>query len=419
MKLPLIFCSCILLGSLCFGQANYDEAKVPDYTLPSLMISQEGKKISNIDDWQNIRRPELLSLFEQNVYGKIPDFKYEMDFKVGKIDKKALSGKAYAKEVVVSFYNERDTVDMTIMIFLPAKSKKAVPLFLGYNFYGNQSIHPYPEITISESYVNNSTKLGVTGNKVDESSRGMRSSRWAVERILERGYGLAVIHYADVDPDFDDGFKNGIHRLVDEESAKNWPSISAWAWGLSRALDYIETDSKIDEKRIAVFGHSRLGKTSLWAGALDQRFALVISNDSGCGGAALSKRQFGETVQVINTAFPHWFNSKFKEYNSNEANLPIDQHMLIALMAPRPVYVASAVDDRWADPRGEFLSIYHASKAFKLYGGDVMTSDEMPEIDSPVIRGKQAYHIRTGGHDVTSFDWEKYMDFADIHLKKL
>ncbi len=398
---------------------NYDEAKVPKFELPPLLKTVEGGPVTNADEWMNVRRPEILRMFEEHVFGSLPPVVPKLRTRVRSSVSDAIHGKALRREVTVFFSDDDNGPQMDLLIYTPVASEVPVPAILGLNFNGNHSIETDPRLHITESWVRNSKEQGIENNRANEASRGSEASRWSVEKIIDRGYGLITIYYGDIDPDFDDGFKNGIHQLFpgsDLRTGSSGGSISAWAWGLSRALDVLETDPKIDAGRVAVFGHSRLGKTSLWAGAMDQRFAMVISNNSGCGGAALSRRKFGETVARINTSFPHWFCLNHRLYNGLEENLPVDNHMLIALAAPRPVYVASAEEDRWADPRGEFLSAYYAGEVYRLFGKQGLPSDTMPEVNHPVM-SSVGYHIRTGAHDVTDYDWDQYLNFADLHLR--
>lgn len=402
---------------------NYDEDKVPKYTLPNPLITEKGEKVTTADGWFKKRRPEVMHLFQSEMYGKSPGKPKDMHFEITSVDKNALGGKAVRKEVTVYFSKDKSGPKMHILIYLPADAKKPVPIFVGMNFGGNHAVSKDTGITLGTVWVQEKGKKGLVAQKATEESRGKEASRWQVEAILARGYGVATIYYGDVDPDFDDGFQNGVHPLSFKDGQKapasdEWGSISAWAWGLSRALDYFETDPDIDATRVIVMGHSRLGKTALWAGAQDTRFAIVISNNSGEGGAALSMREFGENVWRINTSFPHWFCKNFHKYNNKTSDLKFDQHMLMALIAPRPVYVASAVEDQWADPKGEFLSLVHAEPVYKLLGTDGFGGvKEMPKLNQPIMH-TEGYHIRDGKHDVTLYDWERYMDFADKHLKK-
>lgn len=407
-------------------EPNYDESKIPAYTLPDPLVTESGSPITSADQWNSVRRPEILDLFAKHVYGIAP---LACEIRSETVSSKMVfDGLATRTEVDVYFGKSEDAKSMRLLIYVPLKQSKPVPAFIGLNFGGNQTVDPDPTIELNRGWVREKRDGTTDGHKATEKSRGTAASRWAIKKILDRGYGLVTIYYGDIDPDFDDGFKNGIHAALGNQvdgvaRESSWGSIAAWTYGLSRALDYLGSnpDLGINAGKVAVIGHSRLGKTSLWAGASDPRFAMVISNNSGCGGAALSRRAIGETVERINTSFPHWFCDQFTKYNQNEDACPVDQHELIALIAPRPVYVASATEDQWADPKGEFLAAAAADPVYRLLGTSGMGGEsppaKMPAAEHPINTGSIGYHLRTGKHNVTDYDWQQYLDFADQHIK--
>jgi hypothetical protein len=399
--------------------ANYDEAKVPAYTLPDPLRFADGTPVADAAEWRERRRPELLRLFEEHVYGRSPGPPTRVRFVVVESDPHALGNLATRRQVRVLLDGTEGGPSFEILLFVPNGAPRPVPAFLGLNFDGNHAIHPDPGIRLSAAWMGKGP--GVVENHATEAARGTDAASWPVERILDRGYALATLYYGDIEPDHADGWKGAVRARIGPGATgsfapDDWGAIGAWAWGLSRALDYLLTDADVDGRRVAVIGHSRLGKTALWAGAEDERFALVISNDSGEGGAALARRKFGETTESITRVFPHWFCSRYREYAGREDALPVDQHELLALVAPRPLYVASATEDPWADPRGEFLAAKAAEPAYRLLGRDGLGVDEMPVPDRPV-GDSIGYHLRRGPHALTAYDWEQYLDFADRHLR--
>lgn len=403
-------------------QPNYDEVKVPEYRLPDPLVLPNGKSIEDAKTWEKKGRPAVLQLFTEHVYGRAPGRPAGMKFHTWSYDRQALGGKATRKEVILYLTGKTNGPSIELLIYQPNQALKPVPVFLGMNYFGNQSVHPDPGIKITERWLRQDKAGLVVNNRATEKTRGLQASRWAIEQALERGFAVATFYYGDIEPDHEEGWKTGVRGALGKHGPNtvfgpsDWGALAAWAWGLSRALDYLEKDRDLDARRVVVFGHSRHGKAALWAGAVDTRFAMVISNDSGCGGAALSRRRFGETVERINTAFPHWFCGLFKQYNGREDALPVDQHELIALIAPRPVYVASADQDLWADPKGEFLAAKHAEPVYRLYGLAGLGVEEMPPVNTPV-GGHIGYHLREGTHDITAYDWEQYLRFAARHFR--
>lgn len=367
---------------------NYYESEVPVYTLPDPLTALNGEKVKSKEIWTKSRRGEILELFRQNVYGRIPEANYTKSFSVVNIDSNAMDGAATLKQIDIIIGSGGDSLVIHLSIFVPNEIKKPVPVFLLINNRDPENIDP---------------------------TRQTKSEFWPAEDVISRGYAIAAFNNADVDPDNYDQFKDGIHGLLDhgERDSESWGTIAAWAWGASRCMDYFETDKEIDRERVAVVGHSRGGKTALWAGAEDERFSMVISNESGCGGAALARRRYGETVARINSAFPHWFCSNYEKYADNEDNMPVDMHMLLALIAPRSLYVACADDDLWGDPKGSYMALYHSMPVFRLLKTGSDMPESMPPLNTQIISGKTGFHIRDGGHNMLLKDWNWFMDFAD------
>ena len=411
------------------AQDNYDESKVGEYSLPDPLTLLNGKKVESAEQWRTQRRPEIVKLFEEQVFGKVPESAPQIKVVSAEAEMGVIGGLADRKQIGIQFVrNGMAGPTMHLLLYLPAKRSGPVPVFLGLNFLGNHTVHADPGIERGTVWSLEPRSPDGPPNQRrryisqvgKEEARGQRTGRWQVEKIVNAGFGLATIYYGDIEPDSVQGFPYSIRAMAlkpgqSEPAADEWGAIAAWAYGLSKAMDYLETDPDVDAKHVAVMGHSRLGKTSLWAGASDERFALLIANDSGEGGAAIARRNFGERTEGLNRNFPHWYCGNFKQYSNQEARLPIDSHMLIALSAPRPVFVASAVEDRHADPRGEFLGAVGAGPVYELLGKKGLGTDGMPAIHEPIMHDI-GYHVRAGVHDVTAYDWDQYIAFAKQHF---
>jgi hypothetical protein len=399
--------------------ANYDEARVPAYTLPALLVAKDGSTVRSAADWAK-RRAEISALLEEQMFGKAPAKPAGMTVTVDAVDRAALGGSAVRKLVTIRVAGKT----LALLLYLPARSPRPVPVFVSLGFDPNQAVNADPAIPLAGPWAQDPATKAIARRPPDATPRGSSASRWGVETLVGRGFGLATMYYGDIEPDIVGAAGVGVRAAYPGGRASSlskgqapaagaWGSIAAWAWGLSRIADYLGQDRDVDARRLALVGHSRLGKTALWAGALDPRFAIVISNDSGEGGAAISRRKFGETVADLNSRFPHWFCGNYKQYNGREETMPFDSHMLLSLVAPRPLYVASAADDQWADPKGEFLGAVAASEVYRLLGRKGLdAAAAMPAIDHPVGDGDVRYHVRTGKHDITAYDWRQYLDFA-------
>jgi hypothetical protein len=395
------------------------QTAVYPYNLPDPLINEAGQPIVTASQWRTQRRPEIIQLFANQIYGKTPTAGIDVSYTDILVDESALGGEATRKQLRIVLQNGQRTVRMDLLVYVPNAAKQPVPMFFGMNFNGNHTIDANSAIRLPEGPVDYTSD-----RKASPVHRGNWASRWPVAAVIARGYGMATLHYADAYPDFVEGYGNGVHALFDANGAAGlgadeWGAIGAWAWGMSRVLDYFATDPRVDANKVALVGFSRLGKAALWAAAQDQRFALVISNNSGLLGASLARREGiaaeKEPLARLIDRYGYWFSANLAQYANNPGLLPVDQHQLIALMAPRPVYIASAQEDAWADPQGEYEAGFYAGEVYRLLGQQGLATRQMPALSTPLL-SRVGYHIRPGEHDMTLYDWQQFLDFADIHL---
>jgi hypothetical protein len=407
---------CLIASSLA-ADPDYDEAAVAPFTLPEVLAGPDGKPVTTAEAWQASARPHQFGLLEQFVYGRrLPAVPVSVVGKVERADVELAEGlKAVRLQARLRLGEGEAAPTTDVLVYLPRGGRSAV--FLNLNFQGNQAETTDPAVDLCRAWLRDDEPAGIVGNRATAASRAAQSRRWPVGEMVRRGYGMATACYGDVFPDRPDGRADSalasLGRPLEGDLPPDEPgAIATWAWQLSRILDWLVTLPEVDPKRVIVVGHSRNGKAALWAGGCDERFAMVVSNESGCGGAALERRNFGERIADITARFPHWFCPNFARFAGREADLPVDAHVTLAMTAPRPLYVASAVEDRWADPRGEFLAAVAAGPVWNLFGRAGLGTAEYPPVGQS-IGGSVGYHVRAGQHDLLAEDWARFADFAD------
>jgi hypothetical protein len=394
---------------------NYDESRVGTYTLPDPLLLANGRPVRDAKTWTQKRRPEIVRLFEENQFGRSPERPKGMSFDVFEKGSPAFDGQAVRRQVTVYFSPDKNGPKMDLLIYLPANAKKPVPILLNVSFTANSNAVDDPGI-----------KPGEIWNRDKKRVPAVKDGRFGSLKVmpfLAQGFGVATVYYGDIDPDFLGGIPYGVRALYlkpgrTEPAPNEWGAIGAWAWGLSRALDYFETDQNIDAKRVAIVGISRLGKTVLWAGAHDPRFAMVIASCSGEGGAAISRRNYGETIKHLTepTRYPYQFCANYGKFGDRVKDFPVDAHMLVSLIAPRPLLLQTGDTDVWSDPKGEFLAAAAAEPVFKLLGKRALGTDQMPAAGQPIFN-TLGYIMHAGGHGTIPSDWDQFLKFMQMHFR--
>ena len=396
--------------------------------LPDPLVMRDGTRVTTKEEWLTKRAPELRALFQHYMYGKRPPESHDLKEKTIRQDNAALGGKATLREVLVDCGLD---APVHLLIVFPNRRTKPAPCFLGMNFNGNYQLLDDPKIEMPRGFVRESFP-GAEPNRAAEAGRGRQKETWAIEQSIDRGYAVASFYSGDVVPDDKVLAETALKRFRapggEDRGPADTATIMAWAWGYSRMLDDLLTMPEIDGKRIAVVGHSRNGKTALLAAAFDERIALAIPSQAGCGGTAPNRvaaelsapqtngRPTVETVPVINKAFPHWFSGTFKSFDSDPSRLPFDQHELVALCAPRPVLFSCATEDKWANPPGQFEMLRAADPVYRLFNADNLGAEKMPETGK-LLDSRLGYYIREGKHSMTTPDWKVWLDYADKWLK--
>jgi len=395
-----------------------DAASLPaQATMPDPLVFLDGRRVGSQAEWTRERRPELKALFRHYMYGQLPPPPHHMDTRVVGVYPDFLEGKATLK-VIQLITGPGNAPKIDLLLVVPKHKTTPAPVFLTMNFCGNQALTSDPRVPLPTSWMGNGCI--VTGNHATEASRGVQATNWPLEEIVRRGYALASFYSGDADPDRRDASLGIYEYLAQGDPARNNPTnrgtIAAWAWGFHRCVDYLVKDGEIDSHRIAALGHSRNGKTALLATALDDRIAMAFPHQAGCGGTAPSRGKVGESVKVINNAFPHWFNAEFKKFNDRPERLPFDQNCLVALCAPRPVLFSAAEGDQWANPAGQFEVLKAADPVYRFLGVEGLAAKEMPP-HGKLISSRLGYYIREGSHSMTADDWKVFLDFADAQWR--
>lgn len=382
----------------------YNEKHVPLYELPDPLVTIEGKRVTTTKEWLNIRRPQIMGMFASTIYGRVPEPEtpVKVEYEILSEDKEFFDGRCTRKHVLATFSNDRGSVQMHLALFVPNNVSGPVPILLRLGFY--------PVM-----------KGGIEMKNIQ--GYGELKNGIPLIDFLDRGFGVAYIKGGEVIPD-EVGFSNSVHKLYYKGNqtmprADEWGVIAGISWQLSRAMDYLETDKAVNKTKVAILGLSKLGKSTLWAGALDTRFAMVLLQNSGAGGATIWRRRFGETLEKMFAWLPTWMCQNAKKYIGREEDLPVDQHMLIACIAPRPVYITSGINDLWADNMGEYVSAHNATLVYELFGLKGQDTKERPRINEPANNRALSYRIRSGGHGFESTDWVEYINFMDYHFNKI